>query len=274
MSGRGDPAGVAAAGLAVAAGVVFAGSLWADAPPVVYGTALAVGLTSLAVGLRRHLAGVYPHLPATEERVEPGAQDPADQPLSDVAPARRSSRARRAVVAAAGLLGLSLLAPVASLGPRPGDRLRHTSWRAGTRLVGSGGQPIRPGDVVVGGVATAWPEGAVDDERSAVVVVRLSGRAPQPPTNLDWVVDRSLVAYSKLCTHAGCPVGLFRERDNALFCPCHETTFDAVRAASPSFGPAARPLPQLPLGVDGHGFLVARGDFTEPVGPASGWQRR
>jgi ubiquinol-cytochrome c reductase iron-sulfur subunit len=83
------------------------------------------------------------------------------------------------------------------------------------------------------------------------------------------VVD-GLVAYAKVCTHAGCPVGLFRERDDALFCPCHQSTFDVRRGAEPTFGPAARALPQLPLAVDDEGYLVAAGDFTEQVGPAFG----
>ncbi len=77
-----------------------------------------------------------------------------------------------------------------------------------------------------------------------------------------------LVAYSKVCTHAGCPVALYRERDNALFCPCHQSTFDPSQGARPTFDPAARSLPQLPLDVDGQGHLVARSDFQAQVGPA------
>ncbi len=171
---------------------------------------------------------------------------------------------------AAGLFGLSFAAPVASLGPAPEDELRGTAWRAGRRLVTTDGQPLRPDDVAVGGISTVWPEDAVEVEDSAVVLVRLSSGAPSAPTNFDWVVDDDVIAYSKVCTHAGCPVGLFRERDDALFCPCHQSTFDAARGAVPTFGPAARALPQLPMGVDDAGFLVALGDFTEQVGPAFG----
>jgi ubiquinol-cytochrome c reductase iron-sulfur subunit len=84
------------------------------------------------------------------------------------------------------------------------------------------------------------------------------------------VVDGELVAYSKICTHTGCPVGLLRTDDASLYCPCHQAQFDAARAAVPTFGPATRPLPQLPLGVDGRGYLIALGDFSQPVGPAAG----
>ena len=75
------------------------------------------------------------------------------------------------------------------------------------------------------------------------------------------------MAYSKVCTHAGCPVGLYRAREHQLLCPCHQSTFDVLRGAVPVFGPAARPLPQLPISVDAEGYLVALGDFPDPIGP-------
>jgi ubiquinol-cytochrome c reductase iron-sulfur subunit len=87
-----------------------------------------------------------------------------------------------------------------------------------------------------------------------------------------WVPDGTHVAYSKICTHAGCPVGLYRAESQSLICPCHQSQFDVADGGKPFFGPAARPLPQLPLGVDEEGILVAQGDFPEPVGPAF-WDR-
>ncbi|HYP22826.1 MAG TPA: Rieske (2Fe-2S) protein, partial [Actinomycetota bacterium] len=82
----------------------------------------------------------------------------------------------------------------------------------------------------------------------------------------EWAPE-GCVGYSKICTHAGCPVGLYRAQAHELLCPCHQSTFDVLRGAVPTFGPADRPLPQLPRGVDDEGVLIALGDFPEPVGP-------
>ena len=91
------------------------------------------------------------------------------------------------------------------------------------------------------------------------------------PERMDWTVE-GIVAYSKLCTHTGCPVGLYQSEEHLLLCPCHQSTFDVLDGARPVFGPAARSLPQLPLGIDGDGNLVATDDFPEPTGPGF-WDR-
>src|SRR5690606_34527166 len=75
------------------------------------------------------------------------------------------------------------------------------------------------------------------------------------------------IAYSKVCTHVGCPVGLYEADLGTLLCPCHQSTFDVYDAAKPVFGPAAKPLPQLPLEIDDDGVIVATGPFSDPVGP-------
>jgi ubiquinol-cytochrome c reductase iron-sulfur subunit len=245
--------------------LVFAIVLLSGGTIQVYGSALAGSLLLLAVAVRRYFTGRYPDVTAVEPRYPDGDDDGA--PLTDVAPVGpRRSFLSRAIIAAAGLLGLGLLAPVTSLGPSPGDTLRRTRWAPGVRLVDSDGQPVRAEQVAVGGVASIWPENAIGHERSSVLLVRLQQPAAEPTVG-DWVID-GVVAYSKVCTHAGCPVALYRERDNALFCPCHQSTFDPTRGAVPTFGPAARALPQLPLGVDDTGYLIALGDFTAQVGPA------
>ena len=244
--------------------LVFAISLLADGSVTVYGGALAGALLLLAVAVRRYFSARYPDITAVEPRVEIGEKE---VPVADVTPVGpRRTFLSRALLGAAGLLGLSLLAPVTSLGPAPGDTLRRTKWARGVRLVTGDGEPVRPVDVAAGGISTIWPEGGIAHERSAVLLIRLQQPA-YAPTRLDWIVD-DLVAYSKVCTHAGCPVALYRERDNALFCPCHQSTFDPTRGAVPTFGPAARALPQLPLGTDSAGYLIALSDFTEQVGPA------
>jgi ubiquinol-cytochrome c reductase iron-sulfur subunit len=88
---------------------------------------------------------------------------------------------------------------------------------------------------------------------------------------VSWTVD-GIIAYSKLCTHAGCPVGLYVQQLGELLCPCHQSVFDILAGATPVAGPAARPLPQLPIAVGADGTLVARGDFSAPVGPGY-WSR-
>jgi ubiquinol-cytochrome c reductase iron-sulfur subunit len=254
--------------IAALAGVGFAVGLALQTSIAVYGTALAIGLLALGFGVRRYFSDLFPDIEAVEPRHPDAGED--DESVAAIAPLERRSVLRNALVGAGGVFGLSLLAPVPSLGPAPGDELKRTDWSRGTRLVTTDGEPIRADNVATGGVATVWPEGSVNNEISAVILVRVGDGDVQEPTNLDWVVNGELIAYSKVCTHAGCPVGLFREQDNALFCPCHQSTFDAVRGAIPTFGPTARALPQLPLGVDEDGFLIALGDFDEQVGPAFG----
>lgn len=251
-------------------GLVFGIVLTIDGPLVIYGSALAIGLLCLAYAVRRYFANRFPDVDAVEPRLlleSSDDQDPGELP--DVQPVGRRPVLRWALIGSAATFGLGLLAPVSTLGPRVGDQLRRTAWRAGTRLVTTDGEPIRPEDLPPGGVATVWPEGAINNEFSSTLLLRL-GQEPLEPTNLHWVVDETTVAYSKVCTHTGCPVALYRERDEALFCPCHQSTFDVVRGAEPTFGPAARALPQLPLGVDDDGYLIALDDYQEQVGPAYG----
>ncbi|MGH8899736.1 MAG: ubiquinol-cytochrome c reductase iron-sulfur subunit [Egibacteraceae bacterium] len=261
-------------GAAVAAAVCalgFAVTLLLRTPVALHGTMLALSLLLLAIAVRRYFADRYPDVEAVEPRhaIEDPGETSTTIAIADVEPIGRRPLLTRVLLACAAVLGLSFLAPVSSLGPAPGNQLRTTAWRRGRRVVTDEGEPVRPGDIAPGGVVTAWPEGAIDVESSAIVVLRLTAQ-PRPPTNPAWVVDSSVVAYSKVCTHAGCPVALYRERDNALFCPCHQSTFDVTRGAVPTFGPAARALPQLPLGLSDSGELVALGDFAAQVGPAFG----
>lgn len=173
----------------------------------------------------------------------------------------------RLLAGASASLGLALLLPFRSLGEPPGVQMFETEWTEGARLVGFDGDPVRPGDLAVGGVLTVFPEGSVGDGQSQTLVIRVQeGRIDLPegaPPHVEGVL-----AFSKICTHAGCPIGLFRAAVGELFCPCHQSKFDVFRGAEPMSGPTTRALPQLPLGVDDEGYLVALGDFTEPVGPA------
>ncbi|HEY8523558.1 MAG TPA: Rieske 2Fe-2S domain-containing protein [Acidimicrobiales bacterium] len=187
-------------------------------------------------------------------------------------------RSRRLLVATGGgacaALGVALLFPIRSLGPRPGRGLKRTAYAGGgVRVVREDGRPVRPDDIARGGTITVWPEGHTDDADAPTLLIRLQSDQPfEPrPGREDWVVG-DVVAYSKLCTHVGCPVGLYQAESGLLLCPCHQSTFDVLDGAKPVFGPAARALPQLPLGVDDDGFIVATGDFSSPVGPGF-WDR-
>ncbi len=274
-------------GTAIAAAVCAAGfaiALLLGAPLSAFATLLALAMLFMAISVRRYFADRYPDIDAAEPRAEPVPDESAIQgargsppiqgargspPISDVEPVvGRRPLLTRILIGCATVLGLSFLVPVSSLGPAPGNQLRMTQWRAGRRVVTGDGEPVRPEAIAPGGVVTAWPEGAIGAEPSAVIVLRLT-QPPLPPTRPEWIVDGDVVAYSKICTHAGCPVALFRERENALFCPCHQSTFDANRGAVVTFGPAERALPQLPLGIE-NGELIALGDFVEQVGPAFG----
>jgi ubiquinol-cytochrome c reductase iron-sulfur subunit len=162
----------------------------------------------------------------------------------------------------------------------PVAQLEHTMWAKGTRLTHDpAGTPIRAADVTIGSVFHVIPEGLNDKKdrleqkaKAAVLLMRLK------PADLNisagresWNYD-GIVAYSKICTHVGCPVALYEQQTHHLLCPCHSSTFDVTNECEVIFGPAARPLPQLPIAIDSDGYLIAQSDFTEPVGP-SFWER-
>jgi ubiquinol-cytochrome c reductase iron-sulfur subunit len=175
--------------------------------------------------------------------------------------------------AAFAAMGAALLLPIRSLGPRPGQGLKETAFGDGVRLVNQEGEPIRVDDIPVDGVVTVWPDGDAGAADSPTLLIRT--RASQEMRPLDGREDwtpQNLVAYSKLCTHTGCPVGLYQAEAGLLLCPCHQSTFDVLHGAEPVFGPAARPLPQLPLAIDDDGIVIATGDFSDPVGPGF-WDR-
>ena len=174
--------------------------------------------------------------------------------------------------AAIAALGTALIFPIRSLGPSPGDDLRVSGWSRGARLVDAAGRPIGAEDLDIDGVATVFPENAVGSASAQTLLIRVD------PKLLDLTPDEAAgtvdgyVAYSKVCTHAGCPVGLFEQVTKQLLCPCHQSTFDVLTGAVPVFGPATRPLPQLPIGLDADGLFVALDDYPEPIGPGF-WNR-
>jgi ubiquinol-cytochrome c reductase iron-sulfur subunit len=184
--------------------------------------------------------------------------------------------------AAGGTLGLAALTPALSLGPVwDTTPLDQTPWRRGVRLVDNEGKPLRADDIEHQSYYTAFAEGADKELLGAsVVVIRLDpGKLHLPPGRSGWAPS-GILAFSKICTHAGCAVALYRnpkfpavQPSPALVCPCHYSTFDPFAGGTVVYGPAGRPLPQLPLMVDDTGYLRAAGNFSARVGP-SWWNVR
>jgi ubiquinol-cytochrome c reductase iron-sulfur subunit len=153
--------------------------------------------------------------------------------------------------------------------------MAKTGWHQGSRLLDALGRPVKLGDLEVGGVKSVFPDvaGGRHMADSAVLLIRMRPDVLHVrESRKDWVVDGH-IAYSVICTHLGCPVKLYEQQTHHLFCPCHQSTFDAANGAKVLFGPAARSLPQLAIQVDDEGYFVAQGDFNEPVGP-SYWERK
>jgi ubiquinol-cytochrome c reductase iron-sulfur subunit len=164
----------------------------------------------------------------------------------------------------------------------PADILSTTIWTAGSRIVSDGTYaPVKPEDLPVGGLISAIPEDLREVEeaegnlnargKAAIILVRMDPDEIRAQQGDGWDYQ-GILAYSKICTHVGCPIALYEQRTHHLLCPCHQSTFDLADAGNVVFGPAARRMPQLPIGVDEEGFLVAMSDFAEPIGP-SFWER-
>ena len=186
---------------------------------------------------------------------------------------------RNSLIGALALVPLPALAFLRDTGPMPGDNLSTTVWKAGLKLLSDPqGVPVKPADLRIGSVVHIVPEGLTEETpdyleekaKAAVLLLRLN------PDDLDAKSQpgayEGIVAYSKICTHMGCPVALYEQQTHHLLCPCHQSTFDVTQDCKVIFGPAKRPLPQLAITVDADGYLVAKHGFTQAVGP-SFWER-
>ncbi|MDQ0760098.1 cytochrome bc1 complex Rieske iron-sulfur subunit [Streptomyces canus] len=187
---------------------------------------------------------------------------------------------RNTMFGALALFPLSGVMLLRDLGPLPGTKLRHTMWRKGLQLVNMNtNEPLRPSDVAVGSLTFAKPEGLEEHDeefqteiaKAALMIVRIQPDNIKDKRELEWSHE-GIVAYSKICTHVGCPISLYEQQTHHVLCPCHQSTFDLSDGARVIFGPAGHALPQLRIGVNDQGYLQALGDFEEPVGPAF-WER-
>ncbi|HWP62926.1 MAG TPA: Rieske 2Fe-2S domain-containing protein [Candidatus Binatia bacterium] len=253
-------------------GVALLGLYVAGGQPQLEGILLAVCLGSLGAGIILWSQELMPERQVEEPRQrlasDPGARDALAEAIDEEAGFTRRRFLIRMLLTAFGGLAAALAVPVFSLGPAPGRELFTTAWRRGSRLVGFDGRPIRAADLAVDAVATVFPEGHAGDAQAQTLLIRVPADLLRlTPERMSWAPE-GFVAYSKVCTHAGCPVGLYRAAERKLICPCHQSTFDVLEGARPVFGPAARPLPQLPIRLEPDGTFVALGDFDEPVGPS------
>ncbi|MFJ2770129.1 Rieske 2Fe-2S domain-containing protein [Streptomyces sp. NPDC087300] len=187
---------------------------------------------------------------------------------------------RNTMFGALALVPLSGVVLLRDLGPLPEDKLRHTKWAKGKMLVNMNThEPLRPSDVQVGSLTFAMPEGMSEHDhdfqtqiaKAALMIVRIQPENIKDKRELEWSHE-GVVAYSKICTHVGCPISLYEQQTHHVLCPCHQSTFDLSDGARVIFGPAGHALPQLRIGVNEEGYLEALGDFEEPVGPAF-WER-
>jgi ubiquinol-cytochrome c reductase iron-sulfur subunit len=246
------------------------------------GLGLGFGLFFIGIGAVHWAKTLMPDEEVVEERHPLRSSDEVRDGAVDVMKTGAASAGlgRRPLIkltlgGALGLFGLPFIVALRDLGPLPGDRLSHTMWTKGARLVTDPElAPIKAADVTVGSVFHVMPEGIdkVEDvleqrAKAAVLLMRLSPADINNSKEREWGYE-GIVAYSKICTHVGCPVGLYEQQTHHLLCPCHQSTFDVTEDCKVIFGPAHRPLPQLPITVDTEGYLIATSDFHEAVGPS------
>jgi quinol---cytochrome c reductase iron-sulfur subunit len=248
------------------------------------GVAMSVAFGGLAVGATIWVRQLMPHVELTEPR-KPLASPEADREEfewtftqgAEASGFVKRKLVRRTLIAATVPLAIAPIVLLRDMGPLPGTSLRHTVWRKGMRLLVYGpNTPLRATDFATPGqMITVVPDGFQDNQdalaKATTIIIKFAPGQLQHPTVMNWTVN-DIVAYSKICTHVGCPVALYEHTTHHILCPCHQSTFDATRGAEVIFGPAARPLPQLPISTDAEGYLIATSDYHVPVGP-SFWER-
>lgn len=244
---------------------------WTGGHPQWEGVLLAIALGGLGYGFVSTAHHLLPGGEVEQDR-PPLAADEEDRAaiVDDIE--RSASIGRRKLLTRSLGLGAAAMAaafsfPIRSLGPGPGNKLERTPWKKGSKVVDEKGRPVVADEVPVGTLITVFPEGRTKAADAQTVLVRVEADQVKPRRGRESWSPEGFLAFSKICTHAGCPVGLYQAETHQLLCPCHQSAFDVLKEAEPVFGPAARALPQLPLEIGPDGVLQASGDFEEPVGP-------
>ncbi|MGA7524264.1 MAG: Rieske 2Fe-2S domain-containing protein [Acidobacteriaceae bacterium] len=268
--------GTALAGFAalagVAGGVGFVVTFWTGGSNEWLGGSAAVflGGFGLAMVLWAHWLTAHKEAVEPRERVSsplPEQKAAAREFLSGASDIRRRRLLQWMGAAGMGALGAIFISLIRSLGSPPSLALDTDVWKRGQRLMTVDGVPIGVDSLAPGGMIIAFPENAIGSEKTQTVLVRVRQDLLQlPAQRSDWAPGGNL-AYSRICTHAGCSVGMYEANTHMLMCPCHQSTFNVLTGAQPTGGPAARALPQLPLYVDSNGHLRAAGGFSDYPGP-------
>jgi ubiquinol-cytochrome c reductase iron-sulfur subunit len=248
------------------------------------GLCMGLSLALVGIGLVMFTKKLLPHETAVQDKHDGSHFDRVTSGATLVGGFHNSGLARRKLITRSlGFLGagvgLMLIMPLGGLikNPNKGNPLGTTEWAKGVRLVRDDGTPIRPGDQSPGSLETVFPAvpGGNRQPDAATMLIRLRPEQLEiedpRPGQADFRYGE-YVAFSKICTHAGCPVSLYEQETSRILCPCHQSQFLVTQGAKPVFGPATRPLPQLPLDVDDEGYFVARSDYIEAVGPTY-WNR-
>jgi ubiquinol-cytochrome c reductase iron-sulfur subunit len=258
--------------ISILASAGFVVAYQTDAGTQWLGLTLTVAFAGLGAGLVWWARRLMPT--ASTEEPRPTLVPPAseEREAADAFQAGRRSIRRRGLLggllgSAVAALGIGAVWPARSLGPTPSSGLRDTGWREGVHLVDENGRRVPSDTLQFGGVLTVFPEGRAPAADDQVVLLRIPLEDLDLPAGRENWTPAGYVAFSKVCTHAGCPVGLYQDVGYLLLCPCHQATFDVVKGARSVYGPAPRDLPQLPLRIGDDGMLLAGGEFSGPVGP-------
>jgi len=253
------------------------------------GLGISFAMFGIGVGIVQWARSLMPDHEMVEMRHEISAEPDRAEAQEIVETIIEESGVKRRPLLRNTLIGAVILAPLTfvtlfrELGPINPGVLKQTLWGEGVRLVRDpSGTPIKASDVTLGSAFHVIPENILGishqdgylEEKAKAVVLLMRMKPEEMHVSKgreDWNVD-GIVAYSKVCTHVGCPIALYEQRTHHLLCPCHQSTFDASHECEVIFGPAAHALPQLPIRVNAEGYLEARSDFHEPVGPAY-WER-
>ncbi|NBU32917.1 MAG: Rieske (2Fe-2S) protein [Actinobacteria bacterium] len=256
---------------------------------VLLGTLFGLGMFLIGAGAIHWAKKLMPDVEVAEERHEMRSTPTARQEFAAAVKQGAAESGfgerkiiRRTLLGALALFPIPLVVLLRDLGPMPGTRLRKTLWDSGVHIVTDPTmRKLRPEDIPIGGLVNAIPENLAHKEeedgnlnergKASIILVRMDPADIVSQQGKDWDYQ-GILAYSKICTHVGCPISLYQQRTHHLLCPCHQSTFDLSDSGNVVFGPAARRMPQLAITVDAEGYLVAKQGFAEPVGP-SFWER-